>query len=119
MPYEYFEHQADIGVRGVGKTLVEAFEQVALAMFEIMVETKDLQHGEPDIIDIRVINLEELLIEWLSELLYLKDVKGKMYGHFEVEELNETSLVAKAYGELIDVNHHKLKLEVKVRNCLG
>jgi SHS2 domain-containing protein len=113
MPYEYFEHQADIGVRGVGVTLFEAFEQVALAMFEIMVETKDLQQGEPDIIEIKALNLEELLLEWLSELLYLKDVKGKMYGHFKVQELNNTSLVAKIYGEPINANHHKLKLEVK------
>jgi SHS2 domain-containing protein len=113
MPYEYFEHQADIGVRGIGVTLVEAFEQVALAMFEIMVETKDLQPGKPDIMEIAAANLEELLLEWLSELLYLKDVKGKMYGQFRVEKMSDTSLIAKVYGEPINVDRHKLKLEVK------
>ncbi|MFW9778648.1 MAG: archease [Candidatus Heimdallarchaeota archaeon] len=113
MSYEYFEHQADIGVRGVGATLVEAFEQVALAMFEIMVETKDLQLGESDMIEIKASNREELLLEWLSELLYLKDVEGKMYGRFKVEKLSDTSLVAKIYGEPIDIDRHKLKLEVK------
>jgi SHS2 domain-containing protein len=113
MPYEYFEHQADIGVRGIGVTLVEAFEQVALAMFEIMVETKDLQPGKPDIMEITAANLEELLLEWLSELLYLKDVKGKMYGQFQIENMSDTSLIAKVYGEPINVTRHKLKLEVK------
>ncbi|MFW9854221.1 MAG: archease [Candidatus Thorarchaeota archaeon] len=113
MSYEYFEHQADIGVRGIGITLLEAFEQVALAMFEIMVETKDLQLGEPEIIEIKASNQEELLLEWLSELLYLKDVEGKMYGQFKVEELSDTSLVAKIYGEPINIDRHKLKLEVK------
>ena len=32
LSYEYFEHQADIGIRGKGTTLAEAFEQAALAM---------------------------------------------------------------------------------------
>ncbi|MFX1508051.1 MAG: archease [Promethearchaeota archaeon] len=113
MSYEYFEHQADIGIRGKGRTLAEAFEQAALAMFEIMVETKDIQTGRSQLVEVEGNDLSELLIAWLSELLFLKDVEGKMFSRFEIKSINKNKLVAKVYGESIDSSRHKLKLEVK------
>ncbi|MHA2307007.1 MAG: archease [Candidatus Hodarchaeales archaeon] len=113
MPYEYFEHQADIGIRGKGNTLAEAFEQAALAMFEIMVETKGINPSESQPVEVTANDQDELLIAWLSELLFLKDVEGKVFSRFNVESLNANMLSAKVYGEVIDVSKHKLKLEVK------
>lgn len=113
MPYEYFEHQADIGIRGKGNTLAEAFEQAALAMFEIMVETKGINPSESQTVEVTANDQDELLIAWLSELLFLKDVEGKVFSRFNIESLNANMLSAKVYGEVIDVSRHKLKLEVK------
>ncbi len=113
LTYEYFEHQADVGIRGRGKTLAEAFEQAALAMFEIMVETKDLQLTEPQLVEIEGSDLNDLLIAWLSELLFLKDVEGKMFSRFEIKSISENKIIAQIYGEAIDPSRHKLKLEVK------
>lgn len=113
MSYEYFEHQADIGIRGKGNTLAEAFEQAALAMFEIMVDTIDLNPTESQIVEIEADNSEELLISWLSELLFLKDVENKIFSRFEISKIDENTIVAKVYGEKIDFSRHKLKLEVK------
>jgi SHS2 domain-containing protein len=113
LSYEYFEHQADIGIRGKGNTLAEAFEQAALAMFEIMVDTIDLNPTESQIVEIEADNSEELLISWLSELLFLKDVENKIFSRFEISKIDDNTIVAKAYGEKIDFSRHKLKLEVK------
>jgi SHS2 domain-containing protein len=113
LSYEYFEHQADIGIRGKGTTLAEAFEQAALAMFEIMVETRELQVNKPQSVEVEGNDLNELLIAWLSELLFLKDVEGKMFSRFEIESINKNKLAANVYGEPIDPSRHKLKLEVK------
>jgi len=113
LSYEYFEHQADIGIRGKGNTLAEAFEQAALAMFEIMVDTIDLNPTESQIVEIEADNSEELLISWLSELLFLKDVENKIFSRFEISKIDENTIVAKVYGEKIDFSRHKLKLEVK------
>ncbi len=113
MSYEYFEHQADIGIRGKGNTLAEAFEQAALAMFEIMVDTIDLNPTESQIVEIEADNSEELLISWLSELLFLKDVENKIFSRFEISKIDDNTIMAKVYGEKIDFLRHKLKLEVK------
>lgn len=113
MSYEYFEHQADIGIRGMGQSLEEAFEQAALAMFDIMVETQDIRPQEVLEVDLHSNDPDELLIDWLSELLYLKDVEHKMFSKFEVKILDEKRIKAKIYGESINPSRHKLKLEVK------
>lgn len=113
LSYEYFEHQADIGIRGKGSTLAEAFEQAALAMFEIMVETRELKINKPQSVEVEGNDLNELLIAWLSELLFLKDVEGKMFSRFEIESIDKNKLTANVYGEPIDSSRHKLKLEVK------
>ncbi len=42
-PYEQFEHKADVGVRGYGKTIEEAFENGAKAMFSIMVNIAKIE----------------------------------------------------------------------------
>ena len=34
--FEFFEVTADVGIRSYGKTLEEAFENAALAMFEVI-----------------------------------------------------------------------------------
>lgn len=36
--WEHFPHQADIGVRGMGATLAQAFEQAALALTAVIVD---------------------------------------------------------------------------------
>ena len=113
MSYEYFEHRADIGIRGIGENIKEAFEQIAMALFAIMVEIQEVEKKEIEKVTVEGLDYEELLIAWLSELLYLKDVGNKMYSKFHILEIEKTSLNAEILGEKIDLKKHKLKLEVK------
>jgi RNA-splicing ligase RtcB len=41
--WEHFEHKANIGVRGIGNTLAEAFEQVALADQGILISSPSMR----------------------------------------------------------------------------
>jgi len=41
MRWEHFRHGADIGVRGIGVTQSEAFEQIALALTTVIVTRPD------------------------------------------------------------------------------
>ncbi|MHA1214631.1 MAG: archease [Candidatus Hodarchaeales archaeon] len=113
MPFEYFEHRADIGIRGIGRTVEEAFEQVALALFGIMVEIEEIHPVEKQIVEVKGLDYEELLMAWLSELIYLKDIEAKMYVKFEILQMTDTNLKAQIYGQAIDFDKLKLKLEVK------
>jgi SHS2 domain-containing protein len=56
---------------------------------------------------------EALLVDWLNELLYLFDVDRIIFSRFDITELSQNSLKARAYGEKMDISRHKLKTSVK------
>ena len=56
---------------------------------------------------------EALLVRWLTELLYYLDAEEMLFSRFEVEEATDTRLRARAFGERIDPQRHRLHFGVK------
>ena len=117
-PYEILEHTADVGLKASGSTLKELFENAARGMFEIIAGEKIHQpFSEPASrkVEIKkeVKDLEELLVDWLSELLYIFNKEGILLGHFKVFELNYSGITGEAYGEKVDPERHTLQTEIK------
>ena len=113
--WEHYEHTADIGIRGYGDTLEEAFEAVATALFDVMVDVRKVDRKEMREIEVEGEDLYALLYSFLEELLILHDTEGLVFGDFEVgiEKTKEGyKLKAKAYGESLSEKHEP-KEEVK------
>ncbi len=72
--YKTFEHRADIGIEGKGENLEIAFEESSKALFSIMTEIKEIEKKEEKTFNVTAENIETLLIKYLNELLYIKDV---------------------------------------------
>ncbi len=85
--HETLEHTADMGLRGWGGSPAEAFEETALAMFELMVD----RHGMAAEIDHRLSiggrDLTGLLIEFLNELLSFADIEDTAFVSVSIERL--------------------------------
>ena len=117
MAYELFEHRADIGVRGRGKTCEKAFEECAKAMFSVMVDVKKVLPKRKMQFDSHATDLPALLPEFLNNLLYLRDVEGLVFSRLEVKDLLQGpagwELKASAWGEKFDPEKHEPKTEVK------
>jgi SHS2 domain-containing protein len=116
MKWEHFEHTADIGIRGYGKTLEEAFENVAIALFEVMVDTSKVEKKTVKEVEAEGEDLQSLLYNFLEQLLIIHDIEGLVFRDFEVkiEKTNRSyKLKAKAYGEELDLEKHEPKEEVK------
>ena len=115
--YEYLYHIADAKFRAYGSTLEEAFENAALAMFNVMVNTSRLEAKELRKIEITSSDIKMLLVEWLSELLYLFEVDGIVFCEFKMGGIEKTgegfSLTGKAWGEPIDLSRHRFDTQVK------
>lgn len=112
MVWEHFPHDADIGVRGIGATLGEAFEQAALAMTAVV--TDPAQVAADTIIEIRceAPDDELLLADWLNALIYEMATRDMLFGRFAVS-LHDHVLEAKAWGEPLDRLRHRPAVEVK------
>ena len=111
--YEQFPHTADIGVRVYGKDLKELFENAAFAMFDIIADLEGLKSSVTNTFEIEASNYEELLVSWLDELLYNFYTKWFIFFKFEIEELTETRLKAKAFGRPVGDNKNRLQTEIK------
>jgi len=114
--YELFEHKADVGVRGSGKSLNEAFAECARAMFSVMVGLDEVEPKQKIKVNVKARNKEELLLEWLNELLYQSSSKEMVFSEFkpEIEEVKgEFELKGFIFGELAEQEKHDFRTEVK------
>ena len=110
--WEHFGHQADIGVRGVGTTKEQAFEQTAIAMTAVVTDPASVEPKEKIEIACEAADDEMLLIEWLSSLLFEMDCRKMLFSRFEVH-IERQQLRAGCWGEKIDVGKHLPAVEVK------
>lgn len=112
--FEVLDHTADIGLAAYGKNKTEVFLNTAKGMFEIIAgENRDLKENFCDKIKLEAESLEDLLIAWLNELLYISEVKLVILNKFKIEELTDYHIKAEIRGIKIDQLCFKIKKEIK------
>jgi len=110
--WEHYEHEADIGVRGIGSTKAEAFEQAALALTAAVTDPTAVQALERVSLQCEAPDDELLLAEWLNALVYEMATRRMLFSRFAVK-LDGTRLTADAWGEPVDRQRHHPAVEVK------
>jgi len=110
--YETFDHEADVGIRGYGKTLEESFEHGAEALFSVMVDLGAVQPSVRKEVTCDAPDPELLFVEWLNTLLTLAHLEGMVFRQFKVE-ITGNELRGVAWGERLDRERHHPECEVK------
>ncbi|MFW6375704.1 MAG: archease [Thermoplasmatota archaeon] len=115
MPYEQFEHTADVGIRAWGPNIEEAFSEAGKGLYSIMTDLDKVDCILEEEIAIKEDNLETLLVKFLSELVYLFEVKSYLFCDFDVsiKENDELELKVMAKGEEMDLKKHDMDTAVK------
>ena len=105
---------ADVAFRAYGKDLNELFENSALAMFEVMINTKQVKPKIKRKIEVKGNDLQSLMFSWLNELLVFVDSEGLVFSDFKVE-VREKDFILNAVckGEKIDPKKHETRTAVK------
>jgi SHS2 domain-containing protein len=89
--YEILEHTADVGLRAHGATLEECFEQAAAALVEIIGIARPGE-GRRHSIELVADDVGALLVDWLSEIVYLHDVNDAVISKIEVTKVTDGEL---------------------------
>ena len=110
--WEHFEHDADIGIRGIAPTLEQAFEQAAAAMTAVITDPACVAAKTTVPINCRAPDNDLLFLDWINELVYQMAAKGVLFGRFQVA-INNGQLTATAYGEPVDRQKHQPAVEIK------
>lgn len=110
--WEHFEHEADIGIRGIAPTQAEAYAQAALAVTAVITDSAAVRAGEPVTLTAADPDPELLLVDFLNAVIYEMAHRHMLFGRFDVR-IEGGRLTATAYGEQVDVRRHQPAVEVK------
>jgi SHS2 domain-containing protein len=110
--WEHFSHVADIGIRGYGDSLEQAFEKSAIALTAVICDPATVRSEESVQITCEAPDKELLLTEWLNALVYEIATRKMLFSGFQVN-IYGLSLQGTAWGEAIDRSRHRPAVEVK------
>ncbi len=115
MEYRYLEHMTDAFIEVTGNTLEEAFENAGIAVVDTMIDIKSVEEKTQKKIEIIAKDLNNLLYNWLEEIIILTITEGFATKRFSVQLTKKEgyNLVANIGGEEIDFKKHHFKLEIK------
>jgi SHS2 domain-containing protein len=115
--FEFLEHTADAYIAAYGETLAEAFENAALAMFDVMTDVANIAPKVKDNVEVEAHDAYALLYSWLEALLIKFDIEHMLYSKFKILSLNQTlegfKLEAQIWGEKFNPKRHSQKVGVK------
>lgn len=109
--WEVFPHDADVGVRGRGPTVSQAFEQAAHALTAVVTDAA----VEPRVaveVACEAADVEALFVEWLNAVIYEMAVRAMLFGRFAVR-IEGRRLRGTLWGEPVDVARHAPACEPK------
>ncbi|HEX7081791.1 MAG TPA: archease [Gammaproteobacteria bacterium] len=116
--YEHFPHDADVGVRGFGRSPAEAFEQVALALTAAVTDPNKVAPDREVALRCEAPDQELLLADWLNALVYEMATRNMLFGKFSVR-IDGARLEGRAWGEPVDAAKHEPAVEVKGATYTG
>ncbi|MBI4889329.1 MAG: archease [Acidobacteria bacterium] len=112
-PFEVLDHTADMGFRARGTTLEELFENAALALIHTALDASRAAAYAPRQLTAGGEAREELLVNWLNEVLYLLDAERFVPARFEAIWFDGDSVFAQIIGERRDDQRHPPRIVVK------
>ncbi len=112
-PFEYAEHTADVMIVAYGCSLEEAFSNAAYGFANFIYDVSKVELKKRVEVEVEGIDLEQLLFNWIDELLYRLDAENFALGKIEkleiVKENDKYKLRAVLLGEDYDKNKHGFK----------
>jgi len=107
------EHPADLGIEARGVSLAGAFEEAARGLMSVVLELGSVDAREEREVSVSSADYEQLLVKWLSEVLYLYDGNRFVCREFHIDRIAPTGLHATVHGEPLDPAKHRTLLDVK------
>ena len=95
-PYEVLEHTADVGLLARATSLEATFREASIGMLEIAGSFHPGE-GEPVSVSVEAGDRAGVLVDWLSEVLYVQDSRGDSIAEVVVDLVSDTSAQGRVF----------------------
>jgi SHS2 domain-containing protein len=113
VPWETFEHEADVGLLVRGQDGPELFAEAGRALYELLADLTKLEERQSWALGGEADDVGSLLVGWLNDLVYLFEGEGAVCRRFEFSSWSDTAYDAVAFGEPVDPARHSPRDLVK------
>jgi SHS2 domain-containing protein len=110
--YRITPHHSELAVKVFGSSQVELFQNSGWALFDVTTDIEKIETKDCVPLEVEGTDRDDLLVNWVRELLYLYQGSGYLLKEFRIIELGEKLVKAEACGEKIDPDRHEIKKEI-------
>ncbi len=110
--YRLTTRQSELAVKVTGGSQADLFANSAFALFDVMLDVEKIDVKERLLLEVEGADRDDLLVNWMRELLYLYQGSGYLLKEFIIREVKDTTVKAEVCGEKVDPDRHEIKQEI-------
>jgi SHS2 domain-containing protein len=110
--YRITPHHSELAVKVFGSSKLELFQNSGWALFDVTTDIEKIETKDCVPLEVEGTDQDDLLVNWVRELLYLYQGSGYLLKEFRISELGDKLVKAEACGEKIDPDRHEIKKEI-------
>jgi SHS2 domain-containing protein len=113
LPYTLLDHTADLGIMIRGNDLIDLFKNAGKALICLMLKSKAFKKSTSINISISGIDLEDLMVRWLGEILYLFEGENLVITDIDIHPISGLTLNATLKTTPFNPESHTILREIK------
>lgn len=111
--YRILARSSDLAIKVFGKSQEELFANSAFALFDLMTDVDKIEAQDRLPLEVEGVDRDDLMVNWMRELLYLYQGSGYLLKEFKVLEAKETYVRGEVSGEKYDPDRHEIQREFR------
>lgn len=111
--FSFIDHTGDLGIEVFGESPAALFRHAGEAFAYIVTDPKTIRARKSKHISLRAGRIEDLLVRWLNEFIFLFDTEGLLFTVFDIHSVKDRHIEATVQGEPYDEDRHSIKMTLK------
>lgn len=111
--YRILNRSSDLVIKVFGKSQAELFANSAFALFDLLTDMERVQASEHLPLQVEGADRDDLMVNWMRELLYLFQGSGYLLKGFQIHEVKDSYVRAEVSGEKFDPDRHEIFRDIR------
>ena len=105
--YKVIRRSTELSIRLSGDSRTQILADAGFALLDLLVDLSSVEIRESITLEVEGVDNDDLLVNWMRELLYEYETSGYMLKEFDIQEAGEFAVRVEARGEKFDPDRHE------------